>query len=120
MTTLENKVLNPAAGLAKLWQRTPVLVKAILMIALVGIVGANGISVIFITLPIPLSLIAVLAYLFLYWKFFAAVEGQRKPLKPGKNIFEPAVYRQRYGDGACCWPRFLCWFFNPAWWLLLG
>ena len=52
MTTLKNKARSPAARLAKLWQRTPVLVKAILMITLIGIVGANGISVFLISLPI--------------------------------------------------------------------
>jgi membrane protease YdiL (CAAX protease family) len=87
MTTLKNKARSPAARLAKLWQRTPVLVKAILMITLIGIVGANGISVFLIALPIPLSLIVMLAYLFLYWKFFSGSWGPKKTAETRKKYF---------------------------------
>jgi len=87
MITFENKATNTVKGPAKLWQRTPVLVKAILMIALVGIVGANGISVFFIALPIPISLIAMLAYLFLYWKFFSGSWGPKKTAETRKKYF---------------------------------
>lgn len=87
MTTLENKALNLAAGLAKLWQRTPVLVRAILMSALVGVVGANGVSIISLALPMPFSLIAMLAYLFLYWKFFSGSWGPKKTTETRKKYF---------------------------------
>ena len=111
MTTLDKSTQAQISGLAKAWQRTPALLKAILMISLVGIVGANGISVFLIALPIPVSLIAVLAYLFLYWKFFSGSWGPKVTAE---------VYRQGYGNGACCWARCLCWSFNPAWWLPSG
>ena len=87
MTTVDTNFQSQASGLAKVWQRTPVLVKAILMIALVGIVGANGISVFLIALPIPLSLIAMLAYLFLYWKFFSGSWGPKKTAETRKKYF---------------------------------
>jgi len=87
MTNLENKTVNPGTGLAKLWQRTPVLVKTIIMIALVGIVGANGIGVISVLIPGPLSLIAMLAYLFLYWKFFSGRWGPNKTAETRKKYF---------------------------------
>jgi len=87
MTTLETKAPNSSAGLAKLWQRTPVLVKAILMSAFVGIVGANGVPIISLVLPMPLSLIAMLAYLFLYWKFFSGSWGLKKTAETRKKYF---------------------------------
>jgi membrane protease YdiL (CAAX protease family) len=83
-----DKTTKPkSSGLAKVWQQTPVLLKAILMIALVGIVGANGISAFSIALPMPLSLIATLAYLFLYWKFFSGSWGLKKTAETRKKFF---------------------------------
>jgi membrane protease YdiL (CAAX protease family) len=87
MTTLDKTTQPQISGIAKVWQRTPVLLKAILMSALVGIVGANGISVFFIALPIPLSFIAMLAYLFLYWKFFSGSWGPNKTAETRKKYF---------------------------------
>ncbi|MBT3188089.1 MAG: hypothetical protein HN736_10300 [Anaerolineae bacterium] len=71
MTTVDKTTQPQISGLAKVWQRLPVLLKAFLMVTLIGIVGANGISVFFVALPLPLSLIAMLVYLFFYWKFFS-------------------------------------------------
>ena len=71
MTTVDKTTQPQISGLAKVWQRLPVLLKAFLMVNLIGIVGANGISVFFVALPLPLSLIAMLVYLFFYWKFFS-------------------------------------------------
>ena len=87
MATLDKTTQPQISGLAKVWQRMPVLLKAVLMIALVGIVGANGISVIFIALPMPLSLIVMLAYLFLYWKFFSSSWGPKKTAETRKKYF---------------------------------
>ena len=86
MTTLDKTTQPQGSGLAKVWQRMPVLLKAFLMVTLVGIVGANGISV-FATLPIPLSLIAMLVYLFLYWKFFSGSWGSKKTAETRKKYF---------------------------------
>ncbi len=87
MTTKDTNFQSQASGLAKVWKRTPVLVKAILMTALVGIVGANGISIISLALPMPLSLIAMLAYLFLYYKFFSGSWGLKKTAETRKKYF---------------------------------
>ncbi len=87
MTALDKSTQPQISGLAKVWQHTPVLFKAFLMVTLVGIVGANGISVFFIALPIPLSLIAMLAYLFLYWKFFSGSWGPKKTAEIRKEYF---------------------------------
>ena len=87
MTTLDKSAQPQISGLAKVWQRTPVLLKAILMIALVGIVGANGISVFFAALPMPFSLIVMLAYLFIYWKFFSGSWGPKKTAETRKKYF---------------------------------
>jgi len=86
MKTLEKTTQPQISGLAKVWQRTPVLLKAFIMVTLVGIVGANGISV-FVALPIPLSLIAMLVYLFLYWKFFSGSWGPKKTAETRKKYF---------------------------------
>lgn len=87
MTTLDKTTQPQISGFAKIWQRTPVLLKAILMIALVGIVGANGISIFLVALPMPLSLIAMLAYLFWYWKFFSGSWGPKKTAETRKKYF---------------------------------
>jgi membrane protease YdiL (CAAX protease family) len=87
MTTKDTNFQSQASGLAKVWQRTPVLVKAFLMIFFVGIIGANGISVISILLPPPVSLIAILAFLFLYWKFFSGSWGPKKTAETRKKYF---------------------------------
>ena len=87
MTSLDKTTQPQISGLAKAWQRTPVFLKAISMIALVGIVGANGISVLSIALPMPVSLIAMLAYLFLYWKFFSGSWGLKGSAETRKQYF---------------------------------
>jgi len=87
MTTLDKTTQPQISVPAKVWQRMPVLLKAILMIALVGIVGANGISVFLVSLPLPLSLFAMLAYLFLYWRFFSGSCGPRKTAETRKKYF---------------------------------
>ena len=87
MRILDRSTQPQISGLAKIWQRMPVLLKAILMIALVGIVGANGISIFLVALPMPLSLLAMLAYLFLYWKFFSGSWGPKKTSGARKKYF---------------------------------
>jgi len=87
MTTLNETAQPQISGLTKIWRQMPVLLKAILMIALVGIVGANGISVFLAALPMPLSLIAMIAYLFLYWKFFSGSWGPKKTAETRKKYF---------------------------------
>lgn len=87
MTTLDKTNQPQKSTLAKAWQRTPVLLKAILLIALVGIVGANGISVFLVALSMPFSLIAMLAYLFLYWRFFSGSWGPKKTAEIRKEYF---------------------------------
>ena len=87
MTTLDKSTQPQISGLPKVWQRMPVLLKAILMIALVGIVGANGISIFLVALPMPLSLLAMLAYMFLYWKFFSGSWGPKKTAETRKKYF---------------------------------
>jgi len=87
MARLDKTTQPQISVLANVWQRMPVLLKAILMIALVGIVGANGISIIFLAIPMPLSLIVMLAYLFLYWKFFSGSWGPKKTAKTRKKYF---------------------------------
>lgn len=86
MRKLDRSTQPQISGLVKAWQRTPVLLKAFLMVTLVGIVGANGIAV-FAALPIPLSLIAMLGYLFLYWKFFSGSWGPKKTAETRKKYF---------------------------------
>jgi membrane protease YdiL (CAAX protease family) len=87
MTNLEINTVTPGRGLAKLWQRTPVLVKAISMIFLIGIIGANGIGVISMLIPGPFALIAMLAFLFLYWRFFSGSWGPKKTAKIRQEYF---------------------------------
>ena len=87
MVTLDKTTQPQTSVLANVWQRMPVLLKAIIMIALVGIVGANGISIIFLAIPMPLSLIVMLTYLFLYWKFFSGSWGPKKTAETRKKYF---------------------------------
>ena len=87
MTTKDTTFQAQTSGLAKVWQRMPVLVKAFLMIFFVGLIGANGISVISIILSPPISLIVISAYLFLYWKFFSGSWGPKKTAEIRKKYF---------------------------------
>lgn len=86
MTTIDKTTQPQMSGLAKAWQRMPALLKAILMIALVGVVGANGVSILAM-LPAPLALIASLSYLFLYWKFFSGGWGPKGTAEARKKYF---------------------------------
>ncbi len=87
MTTLENKALNPAAGLAKLWQRTPVLVKAIVLGFLVNTVGVFNVLIFTSLLPLPAAFIAIPTFLFLYWKFFSGSWGHNASKETRKKYF---------------------------------
>ncbi len=87
MTMLDKTKQSQVSGLTNVWQRMPVLVRAILMTTLVGIVGANGISVFLIALPLPFSMIAMLGYLFLFWKFFSGSWGPKKTAESRKKYF---------------------------------
>jgi len=111
MKTLDKTTQPQISGLAKVWQRTPVLLKAIIMIALVGIVGANGISIILIALPMPLSLIAMLAYLFLYWKFFSGSWGPKATAEARKKYFRAG----RLSSTMWKWSLFVSMFFVLVW-----
>ena len=111
MTTLDKNTQPQISGLAKFWQRTPVLIKAIFMIALVGIVGANGIGVIAALIPGPLSLIAMLAYLFLYWKFFSGSWGPKKTAETRKEFFRAGSLSPRLWK----WSLLLAAFLVLAW-----
>jgi len=87
MTKLDENTQLKVSGFVKIWQRMPVLAKSILMIALVGIVGANGIGVISVFVSGPLSVIAMLTYLFLYWKFFSGSWGPQNTAETRKKYF---------------------------------
>lgn len=87
MTTKDTNFQAQSSGLAKVWQQMPVWVKAFIMIFFIGIIGANGISVISIILPPPISLIVIAVYLFLYWKFFSGGWGPEKNAEIRKKYF---------------------------------
>ncbi len=87
MTTKDTNFQSQASGLAKVWQRMPVLVKAFLMIFFVGLIGANVMPIIYEALKPPISLIVISAYLFLYWKFFSGSWGPKKTAEIRKKYF---------------------------------
>jgi len=98
MTTSNQTTQPQISGLAKVWQRTPVLIKAILLILLVGMVGANGISFFLLVLPAPLVPFALIGFLFLYWKFFSGSWGPNKTAEVRKKYFRadrlsPALWK---------------------------
>ena len=114
MATLDKTTQSQTSGLANVWQRTPVLLRAILMIALVGIVGANGISVFLIAFPMPLSLIAILAYLFLYWKFFSGSWGPNKTTETRKKYFRAGSLSPRLWKWSLLLAVFFVLFFQSS------
>ena len=87
MTTKDTTFQAQASGLAKVWQRMPVLVKAFLMIFFVGLIGANVMPIFYEALKPPISLIVISAYLFLYWKFFSGSWGPKKTAEIRKKYF---------------------------------
>ena len=87
MTTKDTTFQAQTSGLAKVWQRMPVLVKAFLMIFFVGLIGANVMPIFYEALKPPISLIVISAYLFLYWKFFSGSWGPKKTAEIRKKYF---------------------------------
>ena len=87
MTTKDTTFQAQTSGLAKVWQRMPVLVKAFLMIFFVGLIGANVMPIFYEVLKPPISLIVISAYLFLYWKFFSGSWGPKKTAEIRKKYF---------------------------------
>lgn len=87
MTTKDTTFQAQTSGLAKVWQRMPVLVKAFLMIFFVGLIGANVMPIFYEALKPPISLIVISAYLFLYWKFFSGSWGPKKTAETRKKYF---------------------------------
>jgi membrane protease YdiL (CAAX protease family) len=87
MTTKDTTFQAQTSGLAKVWQRMPVLVKAFLMIFFVGLIGANVMPIFYVALKPPISLIVISAYLFLYWKFFSGSWGPKKTAETRKKYF---------------------------------
>ena len=71
MTTLDKSTQPQISGLANIWQRIPVLIRAILSGIFVTFVGV-GVWLLFLAvLPAPWSVIAMGGYLWLYWKYFS-------------------------------------------------
>jgi membrane protease YdiL (CAAX protease family) len=87
MTTLETNPQPQPSGITRIWQRIPVLIRAILMMFVIGILGANGIALFSIALKPPISLIVIFVYLFLYWKFFSGSWGPKKTAEIRKKYF---------------------------------
>lgn len=87
MTTKDTTFQAQTSGLAGVWQRMPVLVKAFLMIFFVGLIGANVMPIFYEALKPPISLIVISAYLFLYWKFFSGSWGPKKTAEIRKKYF---------------------------------
>jgi len=71
MTTLDKSTQPQISGLANIWQRIPVLIRAIVSGIFVTFVGV-GVWLLFLAvIPAPWSVIAMGGYLWLYWKYFS-------------------------------------------------
>lgn len=87
MSKQENQIQKENSGLAKIWDRIPLLIRAIIATFVIGIVGANGISVLYVSLSPTMSLIAIPVYLLLYWKFFSGSWGLKNSAESRKKYF---------------------------------
>ncbi|MFC2028962.1 type II CAAX prenyl endopeptidase Rce1 family protein [Chloroflexota bacterium] len=87
MTTLESNTEKPMKGLAKVWQRTPVLIRALVLGFLVNTIGILNIPILTTFLPPVLALIAISIFLFLYWKFFSGSWGHAASKATRKHYF---------------------------------
>jgi len=71
MTGAERQGQPSGSALIKLWQRVPVLVRAVVVGLLVSTIGALGWPLIAALLPAPWSLVLMAGLLWLYWKYFS-------------------------------------------------
>lgn len=98
MTNLETNMAQPATGFAKIRQRIPVLIKALVMGFLVNTIGVMNIPILTAFLPVPAAFIAIPTFLFIYYKFFsgswghlASKDARKKYFR--KNTLSPAQWR---------------------------
>ena len=71
MTKLDRSTQPQISGLANVWQRIPVLIRAIISGIFVTFVGVGAWLLFLAVLPAPWSVIAMGGYLWLYWKYFS-------------------------------------------------
>ena len=71
MTTVDKSTQPQISGLANVWQRIPVLIRAILSGIFVTFVGVGVWLLCLAVIPAPWSVIAMGGYLWLYWKYFS-------------------------------------------------
>jgi membrane protease YdiL (CAAX protease family) len=87
METINLTAPNIASGLARLWQRIPVLIKAIILGFLVNTVGVMAWPIVGTLLPLPVALIVMIGLLFLYWKYFSGSWGSKATVIARKTSF---------------------------------
>ena len=98
MTTIEKTTQSQTSGLSKIWQHTPVLIKALMLGFIVNTVGVMNVPIFTSLLPLPAALIAIPTFLFLYWKFFSGSWGHTASKATRKEYFRvkalsPAQWR---------------------------
>jgi len=71
MTTLDKTAQPQISGLAKVWQRIPVLIRAIVSGAFVTFVGVGAWLLCLAVIPSPWSVVVMGCILWLYWKYFS-------------------------------------------------
>lgn len=87
MTSLETNAELQASGLSRIWQRTPVAVRAIVQGFLVNTIGVMGVPVIAATLPLPFAFPAMLIYLFVFWMITSGRWGPKASAASRKRYF---------------------------------
>ena len=71
MTTLDKPTQPQIFGLAKVWQRIPVLIRAIISGVFVTFVGVGAWLLCLAVIPSPWSVVVMGGILWLYWKYFS-------------------------------------------------
>jgi membrane protease YdiL (CAAX protease family) len=71
MADAERRAQASGSALIRLWQRVPILVRAVVVGLFVSTIGALGWPLIAGLIPAPWSLVLMVGLLWLYWKYFS-------------------------------------------------
>lgn len=95
MMIISETAPNTGSGLTRLWQRIPVLIKAIILGFLVNTVGVMAWPIVGTILPGPVALIVMIGLLFLYWKYFNGSWGSKATANARKASFRATKLSSR-------------------------
>ncbi len=87
MANLETQTQSSDSAASRLWQRIPILIRAILLGFFVNTIGVGAWVTILAIVPSPWSMFAMPGVLWLYWKYFSGSWWPKSTAETRKNSF---------------------------------